>query len=428
VKRKLIAAIGIAGMMVSIAACGDDSGSGGSGKSGADAKELTVWLTVDAQNNWPQLVKAADAAVEKAHPGIKINHEYYGWPDKNAKLDAVLATDKTPDVVEMGNTEMLGYMVKGAFAPLDPAKFTNSSAWLDGLKASVTYDGKTYGVPYYAGGRVANWRKDLFASVGVKSTPKTYDELTAALDKVQKKEGDTFSAWYQPTRDWYAAMSFVYDAGGSIAKEEGGQWKADLSSPESVKGLTAFKNVVDTYMHGDKTKDESDRYIVYGQGKSGMIFGAAWEGATSEDPKNDKSGKLKGNLENFVMPGPSGKNLPVFLGGSDLAVPVKSHAQAVAAEWIDAFTGPSGQKGLMAKGNLPNNKTDLAALKKDPKTAVPATAAESNWFVPMAPGWGQVEKAQILQTMLQEIGTGKKSVEAAAKEADAAIDKVINGK
>ncbi|MBA2808887.1 extracellular solute-binding protein [Streptomyces sp. KM273126] len=426
-KRKLTAAIGIAGMMVSVAACGGGSKAEESGQ-GADAKELTVWLTVDAQNNWPELVKAADAAVKKKRPGITIKHEYYGWPDKNTKLDAVLATDKAPDVVEMGNTEMLGYMVKGAFAPLEASEFDNADAWLDGLKASVTYDGKTYGVPYYAGGRVANWRKDIAKQSGITSPPTTYDELTTALDKIQKEQGGKFNAWYQPTRDWYAAMSFVYDAGGAIAKEEGGQWKATLSSPESVKGLEEFKNVIDTYMNGDKTKDESDRYIVYGQGKSAMIFAAAWEGATAADPKNDKTGKLKDNLENFVMPGPSGKNMPVFLGGSDLAVPVKSDAQAVAAEWINAFTGPSGQKGLMAKGNLPNNKTDLATLKSDPATAVPATAAESNWFVPMAPGWGQVEKAQILQTMLQNIGTGKQSVEAAAKEADAAIDKVINTK
>ncbi|WP_018571346.1 extracellular solute-binding protein [Streptomyces sp. PsTaAH-124] len=426
-KRKLVAAIGIAGMMVSIAACGgsdDDKG----GSNGADAKELTVWLTVDAQNNWPDLVKAADDAVAKKHPGLKVKHEYYGWPDKNTKLDAVLATDKAPDVVEMGNTEMLGYMVKGAFAPLDASKFDNSSGWLDGLKASVTYEGKTYGVPYYAGGRVANWRKDIFAQSDVKTTPKTYQELIADLDKVQKKQGDKFSAWYQPSRDWYAAMSFVYDAGGSIAKEDGGQWKANLSSPESLKGLNDYKAVLDKYMHGDKTKDEADRPIVYGQGKSGMIFAAAWEGATAADPKNDKVGKLADKVENFVMPGPSGKNMPVFLGGSDLAVPVKSKAQAVAAEWINAFTGTAGQKGLIAKGNLPNNKTDLATLKSDPKTAVPATAAESSWFVPMAPGWGQVEKAQVLQTMLQSIGTGKKSVEDAAKEADAAIDKVINTK
>ncbi|MFF4312195.1 extracellular solute-binding protein [Streptomyces sp. NPDC001507] len=425
-KRKLIAAIGIAGMVFSVAACGSDNKDDNKSQ-GSDAKALTVWLTVDAQNNWPDLVKAADAAVQKKHPGIKINHEYYGWPDKNTKLDAVLATDKAPDVVEMGNTEMLSYMVKGAFAPVDASQFTSSDQWLDGLKASVTYQGKTYGVPYYAGGRVANWRKDIAASAGIKTTPKTYTELTADLDKIQKKEGDKFSAWYQPTRDWYAAMSFVYDAGGSIAVENGGKWQGNLSSAESVKGLTEFKNVIDKYMHGDKTKDESDRYIVYGQGKSAMIFGAAWEGATAADPKNDKTGgKLKDNLVNFVMPGPSGKNMPVFLGGSDLAIPVKSKAQGVAAEWINAFTGPSGQKGLMAKGNLPNNKTDLATLKNDPATAVPAEAAESNWFVPMAPGWGQVEKAQVLQTMLQNIGTGKESVEAAAKEADAAIDKVIN--
>ncbi|MEU5308657.1 extracellular solute-binding protein [Streptomyces sp. NPDC021562] len=427
-KRKLIAAMGIAGMVFSVAACGSDN-KGDDKSQGSDAKELTVWLTVDAQNNWPELVKAADAAVQKKHPGIKIKHEYYGWPDKNTKLDAVLATDKAPDVVEMGNTEMLGYMVKGAFAPVDTAQFSNSGQWLDGLKASVTYDGKTYGVPYYAGGRVANWRKDIAASAGVKTTPKTYAELTSDLDKIQQKEGDKFSAWYQPTRDWYAAMSFVYDAGGSIAVQSGGQWKGNLSSPESLKGLGEFKNVIDKYMHGDKTKDESDRYIVYGQGKSAMIFGAAWEGATAADPKNDKTGgKLKNNLVNFVMPGPSGKNMPVFLGGSDLAIPVKSKAQGVAAEWINAFTGPAGQKGLMAKGNLPNNKTDLATLKNDPATAVPAEAAASNWFVPMAPGWGQVEKAQVLQNMLQNIGTGKQSVEAAAKAADAAIDKVINTK
>lgn len=426
-KRKLIAAIGVSGMMIGIAACGGGDGDGGS-KSAADTKEMTVWLTVDAQNNWPELVKAADDAVKRKHPGLKINHEYYGWPDKNAKLDAVLSTDKVPDVVEMGNTEMLSYMVKGAFAPVDPKKFDNSDQWLDGLKQSVTYEGKTYGVPYYAGGRVATWRKDIAKDAGVKTTPKTYKELTADLDKIQKAKGKQFSAWYQPTRDWYAAMSFVYDAGGSIAEEDGGKWKANLSSPKSVKGLTEYKKILDAYMHGDKTKDEADRPIVYGQGKSAMIFAAAWEGSTAALKKNDKVGKLADKIEDFVMPGPSGKNAPVFLGGSDLAVPVKSKAQEAAAEWINAFAGAKGQKGLIAKGNLPNNKKDLESLKSDPKTKVPATAAESSWFVPTAPGWGQVEKAQILQTMLQSIGTGKKSVEAAAKDADAAIDKVINNK
>lgn len=422
-KRKLIAAIGVAAMVAGVAACGSDKGS----DKAESPRSITVWLTVDAQNNWPGLVKQADAALKKKHPGVTVKHEYYSWGDKNTKFDAVLASDKAPDVIEMGNTEMLGYEIKGAFAELDASDFDNSSAWLDGLKASGSYDGKTYGVPYYAGARVAAWRKDIAAKAGVTTVPATYTELTADLDKIQKKNGKKFNAWYQPSRDWYAAMSFVYDAGGAIATDSGGTFKASLSSAESVQGLTAWKAALGTYMHGDLTKDESDRYIVFGQGKSAMIYGASWEGGAAADPKVDKTGgKLKDNLVQFVFPGPSGKNMPVFLGGSDLAVPTKSKAQALAAEWINDFTGTAGQKVLIGKGNLPNNKTQLATLKTADATKATATAAESSWFIPAAPGWGNVEKQQILQGMLQSIATGKKTVEQAAKDADAAIDKVIN--
>ncbi|WP_405587342.1 extracellular solute-binding protein [Streptomyces sp. NBC_01190] len=430
-KRKLIAAIGVATMFAAVAACGssdkkDDSAQAGGAKA-SGAKSLTVWLTVDAQHNWPELVKAADDALVAKHPGVKINHEYYAWPDKNAKLDAVLATDKVPDVVEMGNTEMVPYMAEGAFASLDASKFENSGAWLDGLKQSVTYDGKTYGVPYYAAARIATWRKDIATASGVSATPKTWTELTADLDKIQAKEGPKFNAWYQPSRDWYAAMSFVYDAGGAIAKQDGDQWKASLESPEATKGLGEWKDALGKYMHGDLTKDESDRYIVYGQGKSALMYAPGWEAPSAADPKYDKTGgKLKANLVNFVMPGPSGKNLPVFLGGSDLAIPSKSKAQDLGAEWINDFTDSKAQTGLMGKGNLPNNTTQLATLESDPASAVTAEAAKSSWFVPTAPGWGTVEKANTLQDMLQSIATGKKTVEQATKDADAAIDKVIN--
>ena len=148
----------------------DSEQGGGQGRS--DAKE--THRLADGRRP-EQLARAGQGrrrrSSTKKHPGVKVNHEYHSWPDKNAKLDAVLAGDKFPDVVEIGNTEMLGYMVKGAFAEIDPTKYDNSDAWLDGLKESVTYDGKTYGVPYYAGGRVAIWRKDIAAEVGRQGRP-----------------------------------------------------------------------------------------------------------------------------------------------------------------------------------------------------------------------------------------------------------------
>lgn len=428
-KRQLIAAVGVAAMVVGVAACGSDAKGGKNGDGAAKAPQtLTVWLAVDAQTSWPDLVKAADDALKAKHPGLTVKHEYYAWGDKNTKFDAVLATDKVPDVIEMGDTEMLPYMLKGALSDLDPSKFDNSDSWLAGLKQSVTYQDKTYGVPYYAAARVATWRKDVAAAAGVKATPTTWSELTGDLDKIQAKNGAKFSAWYQPTRDWYAAMSFVADAGGAIAKlGTDGKWTASLEDPSSIKGLTTWKDVIGKYMHGDLTKDEADRYIVYGQGKSAMIYGATWEGGSAADPKFDKTGgKLKDNLVNFVMPGPSGKPMPAFLGGSDLVVPVKSKAKDLADEWINDFTGTKGQQGLIAKGALPNNQTQLTPMTSDASTQVAATAVQNNWFVPMAPGWLNVENQKILQNMLQEIATGKKSVEDAAKAADTQINAVIN--
>ncbi|MFE0628912.1 extracellular solute-binding protein [Streptomyces sp. NPDC058864] len=422
-KRKLIAAIGVAVMVAGVAACGSDDK--GSDKASAP-KEITVWLTVDAQKNWPELVKQADDAFAAKHKGVKVRHEYYEWTAKNQKLDAVLATKKVPDVVEMGNTETLGYLVKGAFAPIDKSKFENSGDWLDALEGSVTYNGKTYGVPYYAGARVGIWRKDVAKAAGVTKTPTTWAELTDALDKIQKKNGDKFSSWYQPSRDWYTALAFVKDAGGDVAKEDGGKWTATLSDPKSIEGLKTWKSVLDKYFHGDKNKDESDRYIVYGQGKSALIYGASWERSAAADPKTDKTGKLKDTLEAFALPGPNGELLPNFIGGSDLVIPAKSAAQDLAADWIDGFTDSAAQKVLVAKGNLPNAKSLLAPLKDDPATAASARANENTWFVPTAPGWLQVEKKQILQNMLNDIAVGKASIEDATKSADEQINAVIN--
>ena len=129
------------------------------------------------------------------------------------------------------------------------------------------------------------------------------------------------------------------------------------------------------------------------------------------------------------MPGPSGKNLPVFLGGSDLAIPVKSKAQGVAAEWINAFTGAQGQKGLLAKGNLPNNKTDLATLKNDPKTVGPGHRGRVQLVRPDGTGLGPGREGPDPEDHAAGASAPARSrSRRPPRTADAAIDKVINTK
>ena len=116
--------------------------SGAANKS-ANANSITVWLQIDAQSGWPDLVASTNQKFQSDHPGTTVNVQYQNWGDHLQKFDATLAGGSGPDVIEMGNTEMTKYMAAGAFAPLDRSSFDNSASWLKGLAASGAYGGKT---------------------------------------------------------------------------------------------------------------------------------------------------------------------------------------------------------------------------------------------------------------------------------------------
>ncbi|MFE1584814.1 sugar ABC transporter substrate-binding protein [Streptomyces sp. NPDC059402] len=429
-KRKLIAAIGIAGMMASIAACGgsDDDASKQDPK---DRKgELTVWLMVDAQSSWPELVKQANTEFNKKYPGVKVNVQYQQWGDKTKKLDAALSGDSFPDVVELGNTETMTYILNGALGEIDAKKYDNSDTWIEGLKDTCSYEGKLYCVPYYAGARVAIYNKDMFkAGTGSDQLPKTEDDLLKALDKVQDKykKDNAFSALYLPGRYWYAAMSYVAAYGGEIATYDEGskEWKAALSTPEAQKGIQHFIDLVKKYNHGDQTKDEQDHANVMANEKTALLYGNAWEAGSVVDSKTNGNPKLKDKIATAGMPGPEGKALPSFIGGSDLATVSKSDQQDLGQEWISLFTNEKSQAALAEKNILPNNTKQLEPLKAKPETAPIANAVPDAWFTPIAPGWSAIEKKETLETMLLDILKGK-SVADATKAADAEINSLIN--
>src|SRR5439155_8824605 len=201
------------------------------------AASITVWLQADAQTGWPDVVAAANAAFQKQHPGVNVSVQYQTWGTHLQKFDAALAGSNAPDVIEMGNTEMTKYMAAGAFQDLSASKssFDNSSTWLGGLAASGRYNGKLYGVPYYAGSRLVTYRSDLFRQAGIKSTPTSLAQFTSDAKILNKKFGKKgFSPVYIAGTDWYFALSFVYDYGGKIAAQVSGKWKGTLDSKQSI--------------------------------------------------------------------------------------------------------------------------------------------------------------------------------------------------
>jgi N,N'-diacetylchitobiose transport system substrate-binding protein len=164
-----------------------------------------------------------------------------------------------------------------------------------------------------------------------------------------------------------------------------------------------------------KTTDEAhpNPYDVYAQGQVASMVGPSWFSCCVGK-------KYPSVTAQFVMPGHvPGTSMPGFLGGSDLAVPVTSSNKALAADWIKDFTSTASEKGLQAKGNIPN-ATNLLG------NSVNERAASRSWFVPTAKHWVDVENGNILRNMLAQILTGKLSVKQAAQSAGDNIASVLN--
>ena len=393
---------------LSVVAVGVSGASGGSA-----ANTLTVWLQVDAQSGWPEVVAKANAQFKAQNPAWDVDVQYQTWGTHLSKFDATLAGGNSPDVIEMGNTEMTKYMAAGAFQDLGGLSFPNQSTWLAGLAASGRYGGKLYGVPYYAGSRVVTYRTDLFNAVNAK-IPTSQNEFIALARKIgTKNKAKSFSPVYIAGTDWYVAMSFVADYGGKIAMTRKGKWVGTLDKPAALAGLAAYKRFFNASSRAQKTTDEAhpQPYDVMAQGNAASTYGAGWFTCCVGD--------YKSKVAQFVMPSHTkGQPIPGFLGGSDLAVPIGANRTAAAA-WISAFTDNASMSALRAKGNIPNTTSLLG-------NSVNERAARKSWFVPTSKNWINVENGNVLRTMLSRILTGKSSIKDAASVASDNITFTLN--
>jgi len=420
--RHLVASALAAAVAISMTSCSDSS----SEKSG-EAKDLTVWLMTGTVPD--PVLKDINKEWEDAHKGAKVKVEIQQWDGIGPKTTTALGSNNPPDVVEIGNTLTAGFGDSKALKDLTDKKGDlGGDDWNKGLEESGTVDGKLYGVPFYAGTRVVLYRKDLWQKAGLTDPPKTIDELTAAAAKLTAANAATkdFSGFYFPGKYWYAGMSFVYGYGGTIAEKDGDKWVGKLDSPDSLKGLEAMKTFVDNASKAPKDATEADptQVSILASGKGAMAYDAAWQipAIEKENPA------LKGQIGTFALPGPTADTaMPAFLGGSNLAIAAGSKNSAGAYDYLKLLA-TKYQKPLVEQAKLiPNSLTLLETAKADPAIAPNAAAAENGWFPPTDPQWGAVESSNVLTDTMVNILTGKKAPADAAKDANAVIEKTLNG-
>lgn len=406
-----------------------DAGSATTGGDTVGGEGETIRLWLNGTDTPDPVVEYAITEFNKIHPDVTVELERQQWTGLVEKLTTSLSGSDAPDIVEFGNTQAQTFEAAGAVVDLsDKAEDLGGDDFLQSLLEASTYEDSLYAVPYYAGARIVIYRKDLFEASGIE-VPTTLEEFAAAGEQLKADNADVpnFSGVYLPGKNWYAVLSFIWDAGGDIAVQgDDGAWTGELDSPESIAGLEYFKQVFDAANSAPADSDDANDYLAFCAGEVAMMPAPGWKPGqiTNED---DGCPDMAENIGVFALPGSeAGTTAPVFLGGSVLAIPTNSDNQELAYDLLKIMASSSYQEQMAANGLIPAIKSELENVTGSDAAIAQAEAAENSRFVPTSENWAAVEAANILPDMLVEIAQGGDIAEAAGR-ADAAIEAALNG-
>lgn len=172
------------------------------------ASDLVV--TFDDLNPAPK--KAFEDAVEafkKANPDINVTVNITDREAHKSSIRNALLND-APDVITWYPGNRMGPFVDaGLFMDISDmwASDSNLSSKFNAIKATMTRDGKQWGVPYSYYQWGVYYRKDIFDKLGL-AEPKTWDEMLGACDKLTEAGVTPFTIGTKYL--WTAAGVFDY--------------------------------------------------------------------------------------------------------------------------------------------------------------------------------------------------------------------------
>lgn len=417
--KKLSALALVGASAVVLAGC-----AGGSSGAPADAEggDLTVWLVgTDTPDTAREYLKST---FEEQNEGWTLTVEEKTWADTSETYVAALSSNDSPDVVEVGNTQALGFIDQGLFVDItDIQGDLGGDDLLPGLVDAGTYDGAFYAAPYYAGGRIVFYSPQIVTG-GAPATLDEYVEAGVAMTT------DTVSGIYAPGKDWYNALAYVWAHGGEIAVQDGDTWDAQFASDESVAGLTQLQQVYEGATNAPADGDEANPQVPFCAGEVGFLSAPGWvkgsimAAADAENPGCPDT--FGADLAAFPLPGlEAGETAPIFAGGSNVAVATKSNNPEMAKAALEIMLS-TGYQQLLAEGGLtPGIISAAEFLPEDEITQAQATALANSKFTPMSPNWGEVEKALLIPDALVKIAQGG-DVAAIAAELDTSIEAILN--
>lgn len=204
---------------------------------------LEVWLTDWEQSTQQLFNDQLVPAFEAANPDIAVNVQYLDWRVFTEKLIAAHAGGVLPDIYQAGAEYVAPLATKGMALDIDKyiAGWGQRDDFYDSAWSTVTYQGKTYGVPLLSAPQTLMYRKDMLQQAEVSGTPSTWDDLEQVAMKTTRRDGDKFViSGFNARPIWQQYMWFLFQNGGDVFTNEG---QVVVNSPEAVEALDYFSRL-----------------------------------------------------------------------------------------------------------------------------------------------------------------------------------------
>jgi multiple sugar transport system substrate-binding protein len=204
---------------------------------------LEIWLTDWEQSTQQFFNDQLVPAFEAANPDIAVNVQYLDWRVFTEKLIAAHAGGVLPDVYQAGAEYVAPLATKGM--ALDITDRVNNwgqkDDFYDSAWNTVTYQGKTYGVPILSAPQTLMYRKDMLQTAGLSAAPTTWTDLEQSAMTLTKRDGDKFVvSGFNARPIWQQYMWFLFQNGGDVFTPEG---QVVVNSPQAVEALDFFSKL-----------------------------------------------------------------------------------------------------------------------------------------------------------------------------------------
>jgi multiple sugar transport system substrate-binding protein len=378
----------------------------------AQAASINYWHTFTSQSEAAGL-EAVMALFKAAKPDITVTPENIPNPEFMAKITAAVVGNARPNVTMVSSERFEDLLAMGALIDMTDriAAWERRADFDDSRFASISKDGKVYGVPGFTFVDWGYYRKDWFDEAGL-AAPTTYDEFRDAAIKLTDPAKGRYGFGLRGGPGGQNFVVNVIEAFGSPVKKPDGS--IGLDRDIVVKALDWYSGLLvkDKAVPPSAANDGFQQVISgFQTGQTAMI----WHHTGSYQ---DIASKLKPGVEfgTFAMPaGPATRVARLAYAYNCIT---KEEGADAAWEWIKFWGEPDAAVAFLEKTGYFPASTVAAADQRIGGNPMYKAASDTLGFgipqpsFPGAAGWAQ----NTVLPALQQILIGQATPEQAADQ------------